>query len=245
VTVRSAWSGSSGRSIRATLGWRPEWPIALFVAAAWVVHVAHEIVHGQVRHGPVACLPLVDGLPGWTAMSVAMMVPATLPAVRHLAFSTLRVRRRRAMAIYTGAYVAIWIAFGIVVLSLVGVVRTWPALDQRLLLVVALAGAAVWQLTPWKRRALFACRRTVPLPPVGRKADVACLRYAAQQARRCIVSCWPIMVAMAVAGHVPLLGMVALAALVVVEELPLVGWRWSRRGAIGLAVAAVFVAAAA
>jgi predicted metal-binding membrane protein len=125
----------------------------------------------------------------------------------------------------------------------VALVRAWPSLDQRLLLVAALGGAAAWQLTPWKRRALFACRRTVPLPPLGRKADLACLRYGAQQGRRCILSCWPIMVVMAVAGHVHLLGMVVLAGLVVVEELPLVGWRWSRRAAVGLAVAAVFVAA--
>jgi hypothetical protein len=44
---------------------------------------------------------------------------------------------------------------------------------------------------------------------------------------------------------IALLGMVVLAALVVVEELPLVGWRWSRRAAVGPAVGGLGLATGA
>jgi predicted metal-binding membrane protein len=58
--------------------------------------------------------------------------------------------------------------------------------------------AAVWQLTRTKRRALLACRRTVALPPCGPRADAACIRFGLRQARRCVVSCWPLMLLMLV-----------------------------------------------
>lgn len=37
--------------------------------------------------------------------------------------------------------------------------------------------AAGWQLSPYKRRAVLACRQTVPLPPLGRRADAAAVRF--------------------------------------------------------------------
>ena len=103
----------------------------------------------------------------WTLMVVAMMVPAALPAVQHVAVNSLRWRRRRAVATYLAVYTVIWVAFGAV---LIAVSPLWSGVDGRLVLAVALALAAGWQLTVHKRRALRDCHRPSPLPPRGRRA---------------------------------------------------------------------------
>jgi predicted metal-binding membrane protein len=180
---------------------------------------------------------LTSALPGWALMSIAMMVPATLPAVRHVARNSLRVRRSRAMAVYVASYVAVWTAFGAVVLGVLALARG-ASIDERVLLASSLGVAGAWQLTPNKRRALFACRWTIPLPPSGPRADAACARYALQQAARCIAACWALMVVMAVVGHASLIWMAGLTALIVGEELPLVGWRLAKPAGVALALAA-------
>ena len=237
--------------IATELAWRPEWPVAVLVVLAWAVLLLDPFagatgVTGHVHgHGVPAAEPshgAAGGLPGWILMSVAMMVPATIPAVRHVAVNSLPRRRLRAMGLYIAGYVGVWAAFGVVVLVLLGSVRATGVVPQPVLLVGALVAAAAWQWTPHKRRALFACRRTVPLPPLGRRADVACLRYALQQGWRCLVSCWALMVVMAVVGHASLAWMVVLAALIVAEELPLVGWRVARTASPALAAIAIVVA---
>jgi predicted metal-binding membrane protein len=240
--------------LREALEWRPEWPIALLVVLAWVVVLMatgpigghDEAVRGagHMHHAEssAAAIPAAFGaLGGWALMSVAMMVPVTLPAVRHVGVNSLRVRRTRAMAIYTAGYVAVWMGFGAAMLATLAFIPD-GAVDDRLLLIGTFVVAAAWQLTPTKRRALFACRRTVSLPPLGRRADVACLRYAVLQGRRCVISCWPFMIVMAIVGHANPIWMVALTALIVAEELPLVGWRLSRPAAAALAVMALLVA---
>jgi len=258
VTPAAPGTRVAGFRLRETLAWRPEWPIALLVALAWVLMLAgigatdghgdavltvDHAHHGQGHGQPSTAGPTpLDGLPGWALMSIAMMVPVTLPAVRHVGVNSLRIRRLRGMATYTAGYVAVWVAFGAVVLGALALLRSNLVVNERLLLVGALVVAAAWQLTPHKRRALFACRRTVPLPPIGRRADVACARYAVQQGMRCVISCWPLMTVMAVVGHANLIWMVVLTALIVAEELPLVGWRLSTPAAVGLALAAGLVA---
>ena len=46
-------------------------------------------------------------------------------------------------------------------------VRVHLGVSHTLLLAAVLAVAGAWQLTRAKRRALFACGRTVPLPPLA------------------------------------------------------------------------------
>ncbi len=134
-------------------------------------------------------------------MVLAVMVPVTLPAVRHVGLDSMRYRRRRAMALYTAVYVAVWALFGLVALEVDDVLVGGIGLSDRALLAVALALAAGWQLTRTKRRALFACGRAVPLYPTGRRASASCARFGVLQARRCIVSCWATMLVMPSSTH--------------------------------------------
>lgn len=173
-------------------------------------------------------------------MSVAMMVPVTLPALRHVGLNSFAYRRRRSMLVYAATYVGLWVVFGIVALT-AHLVLLRAGVDSRLLLASTLGVAAGWQLTRFKRRAVLRCRRTVALPPVGLRADAACGRFALAQGWRCVVSCWALMAVMAVVGHVHLLAMVALTVLVLVEELTLLGRRLLQPSAVALALAGLIV----
>jgi predicted metal-binding membrane protein len=231
-----------GRQLALTLSWRPEWRAAVLAATAWLALLAGLGTHPPhlgMHHAPLG--PLA-GLPGWSLMIVAMMVPVTLPAVRYVGLNSMRRRRQRAMALYTAVYVGVWVLFGVTALGAYHLLSVHLGVGDRPLLAVALAVAAGWQLTRAKRRALFACGRTVPLPPAGRRADAGCVRFALLQAWRCVRSCWAIMLVMVVVGHANLAWMVALTTLVVAEELTIGGRRLTRPAAAALAAAAVAVA---
>jgi predicted metal-binding membrane protein len=223
------------------LQWRPEWRIAVLALSAWLALLAGLGLHRThlgPDHSPVDVLA---GVPGWSVMVVAMMVPVTLPAVRYVGLNSMRSRRQRAMALYTAVYVGAWAVLGITALGADHLVREHLGLGDRAVLALTLAAAAAWQLTRAKRRALFACGTTVPLPPRGLRADVGCVRYALLQAWRCIQSCWALMLVMVAVGHSPP-WMAALTALVVAEELTVRGRRVTRPAAAVLAGAAAAVA---
>jgi predicted metal-binding membrane protein len=222
-----------------TLRWRPEWRVASVVVAAWIALLAGIGMHGTQlgsHHAPLAALVM------WTLMVVAMMVPVTLPAVRHVALNSMRRRQQRAIAVYVGAYIGVWMAFGLAAIGVQHVLGAHLGVSHQVLLSAALAAAGGWQLTRAKRRALYACGRTVPLPPYGRPADAACARFALLHAWRCIRSCWAIMLVMVVIGHSSLIWMIALTALVVAEELTVGGRRLTRPAAGVLAAAAAAIA---
>ena len=224
-----------------TLRWRPEWRVAAAAAAAWLALIAGLGMH-RAHLGPDhSPLSVIAGLPGWSLMVVAMMVPATLPAVRYVGLNSMRRRRERAMAVYTTVYVAAWALFGVTALGSHHLLTVHLGLGDTGVLALSLVVAAGWQLTRAKRRALYACGRTVRLPPIGRRADAGCARYALLHARRCIQSCWAIMLVMVAVGQSSLAWMVALTALVVAEELTVRGRRFTRPAAVVLAVAAAAV----
>jgi predicted metal-binding membrane protein len=212
----------------------------------------HEHEHGSAR--PVAD-PIVgdrhklsSNLPAallhWTLMTIAMMVPVALPAVRHVGLNSVRRRRLRAMLLFVTVYVGTWSAFGLAALAGTRLAYRALGIDDRVLLALALAVAAGWQLSRTKRRALFRCWRTAPLPPVGLRADAGCARFALLQGSRCVSSCWSLMVIMTVVQHMALVWMMALTALIVAEELTVLGRRLLRPSAVALAVVAGLVALA-
>jgi predicted metal-binding membrane protein len=225
------------RHLAVRMRWRPEWQVGAVAALAWLALLAGPgmRIHQGTSHTAVG---VIGGLSGWVLMVVAMMVPVTLPAVRYVGLNSVRRRRRRAMALYTAVYVGAWALLGLTVLGVDHLLRVHLGLGDRVLLASALIAAAGWQLTRAKRRALFACGRTVPLPPLGRRADAACARFAMVHALRCIRSCWALMLVMVAVGHSSVAWMLALTALVVAEELT-VRWRWvTRPMAVVLAAAA-------
>lgn len=195
-------------SLRRTLRVHPEWWAAVLAVAAWPAALSgggeHPVIVGHQHDA--AATAVLTGLPHWAVMCVAMMVPITLPAVRHVGRNSLRRRRTRATAEFLLGYLIVWLLFGAAALA-VGTALTElaPAL---------IAAALLWPFTPWHRRLRGWCHRTVPLPPRGLRAARADVRFGLQHGAACVGTCAPAMLAMVVPWHDGPLPMLA-AALVV------------------------------
>jgi predicted metal-binding membrane protein len=178
----------------------------------------------------------------WTLMVAAMMLPAALPAVQHVAVNSLRWRRRRAAATFLVVYIAIWAVFGAVLIALAPL---WSGVDGKLVLAAALAAAAGWQLTVHKRRALRDCHRPSPLPPSGRAATRGVLEFAWRNSSACVRSCWAMMLAMAVASSMMIFWMVAITGIVLTEKLATKPRQATRVAAVLLGAGALVTGASA
>ncbi|HEU4944271.1 MAG TPA: DUF2182 domain-containing protein [Solirubrobacterales bacterium] len=185
---------------------------------------------------------LAASLPIWALMAGAMMLPTAMPAVRHVAVNSLYWRRRRATLEFIAVYLGIWAVFSVLVL---GVALSRAPADSALALPLVLAVAALWQLTPLKRRALRACHRPRPLPPYGWRATAGVARFGLGNGGACLASCWAMMLTMAVVGSARLAWMAALTALIAIEKLNLKPARTARRVGLLLGTAAVAVGAIA
>jgi predicted metal-binding membrane protein len=201
--------------IAIALAWRPEWPVVILVAVAWLA-MAWLQLGAEPSHHVVSQSSFVVALNAWALMIVSMMVPVTLPAVRHVARNSICVRQHQAMAVYLAAFVAVWMIFGVLATAMLSTIQSF-GIAGRSIVASTLALSTAWQVTAIKRRAIVACRKTVPLPPAGWRADAACARFGIQQAWRCLLACWPLMLLMAAAGH-QLVLMIALTTMLLAEE---------------------------
>lgn len=182
---------------------------------------------------------LVTAAPMWALMAGAMMVPPAMPSVRHVAANSLYWRRRRAAGEFLVAFLAVWVAFSVLAL---GALSRWSAVGSKWAPAVAFAVAAVWQLTPFKERALRACHRLHPLPPRGWRATLGTTRFGWREGFACLASCWAMMLAVALVGPGSLLWMAGMTGVVAAEKLADKPVRTARYVAALLAAAAVAVA---
>ncbi|MGN6276705.1 MAG: DUF2182 domain-containing protein, partial [Solirubrobacterales bacterium] len=169
-------------------------------------------------------------------MAAAMMVPPAMPAIWHVADSSFYWRRRRAVLEFVVAFVAVWAAYSVIVLGALG---SGGVPSSPFAAAGALALAALWQLTPAKRRALQACHRSKPLPPKGWRATLGTANFGLHNGTACLASCWAMMLTTAFAGPLRLAWMAALTGLITAERLSFKPRRASRRVAIALAGAAL------
>ena len=241
-------------SLRQTFRRHPELPTWGVVGCAWVILIiAHGwagllpsemVVHHQPqsssRIAPTASL--IDALPMLFLMNVAMMVPGAIPAVRHVTSNSLRRRRQRAAASFLGAYLCLWMMFGVVAWVFADLAAR--AVGVGTVAVAALAVAAIWQLLPARQSWLDRCHRTVPLPPRGRLAVMGCLRFGAIHGRWCLCLCWPMMMVMMVAPLPAVLWMAVITAVITGEKYLRRPYRWSTALAFLLGAVALNVALA-
>jgi predicted metal-binding membrane protein len=227
--------------------WRhPEWAAVAVAASAWLLLVFAPRGGGEgahAHHAGASSAPWLGTVAWWTVMSIAMMVPAALPAVRHAALTAMWHRRRRVVALFLAPYLAVWVAFALVALAGIAWLRRIVDVRDLALLVVVLIAAAVWELTPVKRRSLRACRLFEPLPPQGRAADAACAGAGLRYAARSLAASWVLMLVMAVAGPGGLLLMAMLTVVIAAQEVLTRGTRLGRPAAAALVAAAVAVVA--
>lgn len=221
----------------------PEWPVLVLAAAGWVLLLRGHLPAAD--HHAHADAPAGPAYADWCVMVLAMMVPTVVPAVRGVAFDSLRRRRMRAIAVFLAGYLALWGAFGLVTIALIGAVDAMlPQAVDRELPVALLLVAAGYELTSRKRRFLRACHLPAALPPRGWRADAACVRFGARQGCVCLGSCGPLMVAMTAAGHGALLLVVLVSAIVAARTLLVAGTKLGRPAAGALLVASLVLVTA-
>jgi predicted metal-binding membrane protein len=195
------------------------------VGLAWTVtlvgegHVGGALHSGHHGMSATNSSSVLSGSVGiWVVMVIAMMGPATLGALHHVAVNSLRRRRSRAVLEFVGCYLAVWTAVGLVLLTSL---RWIPWTGTASAFALALAAAAAWQLAPAKRRALRACHRSLPLPASGWAAERASMLFGVRSGVACVGSCWLLMIAALLKSHA-VLAMAVLTVLVTAE-------RWSQQ----------------
>lgn len=186
---------------------------------------------GQSALPPV--LTLVVFVVGWTVMTVAMMLPSSLPLVN--LFRRLvarRPERARLVALLITGYLIVWASFGLlayagdIVLHAV-VARIWGVTgDTPVVVAAVLLLAGVYQFTPLKKLCLDACRS-----PYGfivqqwraRAPAVGALRLGMRHGLYCVGCCWTLMLLMFAVGGVNVGWMLALGLVMAAERVTRLG----------------------
>lgn len=202
----------------------PTWaPLAVLGAIGWVVTVAMARDMGV---GPGTMdTAFVVFLAAWVAMMGAMMLPAVgATAARELGMgstaSVSALARAAGVVSFALGFLAPWAVYGVaffVALAAAGdLVDSSPGLAAWLGVAI-LVVAAVYQLTPAKRRALARCRAThVPDRATGVGAPFA---TGAREGAQCVGCCWALMTVLIAFGVMNVPVMVGLGAVIFGEKV--------------------------
>ena len=215
------------------------------VLAAWGASpFATLLSHRQLAEGGLTVLRLAMFTAGWVLMTVAMMLPGSLPLFN--LFGVLVARRADRVSLtlcLTLGYLAVWAAFGAVAFvgdaalhAAAGRNPAFVAQAQWIGVLVMLA-AGVYQVTPLKEVCLEKCRSPYSFIVEhwgGRRPRRDAVRLGARHGLFCVGCCWMLMLLMFVVGGVNLGWMLGLGAVMLVERTS----RWGRRlsAPVGLAL---------
>jgi len=201
------------------------------IGLGWLVSVASQVTgtagllhhHALIEDGPPLWMAVPLFLLGWQVMLAGMMLPASVPAIDALAARLRGVAGLRTPLGLLVGFAAVWSAFGL--FAFIGdfvlhhIVDATPWLAQRPWLieggVLALAGA--YQLSPFKRRSLDACRHPAHLVARTAKGDAMSFQLGVRHGLDCIGSSWALMLLMFAEGFANLAWMMGLTVVMVVE----------------------------
>lgn len=180
---------------------------------------------------------------GWLLMTIAMMLPTTLPlldAFRRM--TALRDDRGTLLALVVGSYLATWLAFGVAVhlfdFALHEAFEHFAWLQARPWIFGAapLIVAGAFQFSALKHRCLERCRAPVGFVVEhwrGGSPALQSLALGAHHGLFCIGCCWALMLLMFAVGTGSVGWMLALGAIMAIEK----NVSWGRRLSAPLGVA--------
>ena len=209
----------------------------------WTMSMTWMRMPGQTWPGAAASF-----LGMWIVMTVAMMLPALLPALRRYRAAvrlTAGARLDLLTAFVGTGYFAVWTAFGVTAYplgsALAALAMRQPGLSRA---VPPAIGAAVLiagalQFTGWKARRLACCRNApgherVPPPDAG-----GAWRFGLRLGLQCAGCCGNLMVILLLVGVMDLAAMTAVTAAITLERVAPAGQRVAR--AVGLVAVAAGV----
>jgi predicted metal-binding membrane protein len=205
--------------------------LAYWGASPYARFLDHSEI-GQSSLPPILALAVF--VVSWTLMTVAMMLPSTLPLVNLFRRFTLHRRDRvRLLTLLGLGYFGVWAYFGVIAYigdaMLHGVVRwNWGSEDAPAIAAVILLAAGIYQFTPLKTLCLEKCRSPYSFLVQhwrGRHAGRDALRLGIRHGLFCVGCCWTLMLLMLAVGGANFGWMLALGALMAAERTT----RWGRR----------------
>jgi predicted metal-binding membrane protein len=214
--------------------------VVSLIAAAWGVLALWGVspFAGLLSHGEIGAAGLAPLLRlaiftlGWTLMTIAMMLPGSLPLVnlfRHMLLR--RVDRNRLLALLLIGYLAVWVIFG--GFAYAGDSALHEAVERSPFLAANAGGiagvillvAGLYQFTPLKRMCLAQCRSPYSFLVehwTGQGAGLAAFRLGVRHGLFCLGCCWTLMLLMFAIGSANLGWMLALGAVMAAERTS--GW---------------------
>lgn len=175
---------------------------------------------------------------GWVVMTIAMMLPTSLPLIT--LFDTItrqRLHHTRLVILLVGGYLVAWSIFGVVVYAsdyilhqIIGHVH-WLEENAWLLGASALLLAGIYQFTPLKHLCLEKCRS--PLSFIaehwhGQRETREAVMLGVHHGLFCVGCCWSLMLLMFAIGAGSLGWMLVLGAVMAAEKNLPWGERMSR-----------------
>ena len=208
--------------------------IALLVGAAWIALWLWErspearFLHHAGATGATQLVEVGLFIVGWAVMTVAMMLPTSVPLVA--TFGALVARRSRPallVALVIAGYLGTWTAFGFAVyladrvLHAVVDATPWLAAHPQLIAAGVLFAGGAYQFSPLKYRCLDECRS--PLGFVlnrwsGRRPRTDALRIGVAHGLFCLGCCWSLMLVMFALGLGNLAWMFGLGVVMTIEK---------------------------
>jgi predicted metal-binding membrane protein len=164
----------------------------------------------------------------WSLMVVAMMWPLSIAPLRYVRSRSFARRRRRATLLFLAGYTSAWMVAG-VALQVLALVARWAVPTPLAALGVAVAIAALWQVSPTKQWCLNRCHRRPSLAAFGAAADRSAFDFGLTNGMACAGACWALMLLSLVPGQAHLVAMAGVALFVFAERLENPGplaWRW-------------------
>ena len=211
-----------------------------------LAHVAHNFgAHHHGNHSSNSYNFMAIFIASWSVMTVAMMLPTTIPIIAFFhKFTERRADRVLLLALLVLGYVGIWSAFGVLIYF--GIVLIKMALSSFSVLTaytwagppLILIFAGLFQFTEIKYKCLDKCRS--PLSFImehwkDKKEKWNAFMLGVDHGIFCIGCCWALMLLMFAVGFGSLLWMLVLALVMGIEK----NIRWGRK--IGKPVGYVLV----
>jgi predicted metal-binding membrane protein len=172
----------------------------------------------------------------WVTMTAAMMLPTTVPAVRHVA----RVARHAPTVLFTAAYLGVWTVYGLLAYGVYQLVASldlgWLAWDRGgpYAAGAVIVAAGLYELTPLKRRCLEHCRTG---PEVGNA-----FRGGLAHGLDCVGCSGALMAVLFVLGVMSLFWMAVVAVVIFAEKVLPIGPRLAPAVAVSLVILGLWVA---
>ena len=203
--------------------------LGLLGASAYAPYFSHAFEWGGE---PWPVVRVVIFVAAWTLMSVAMMLPSSLPVVA--VFRTITRGAWALVALLVAGYLSIWGLFGLLAFladgALHALLDAMPRLARRADLIPAgaLLTAGLFQFSPLKHSCLVQCRSPVGFVVQrwqGGRRSLRAFSLGMRHGVFCVGCCWGLMLLMFGVGGINLGWMLALGAIMFVEKA--VEWgRW-------------------